>query len=74
MFSEVDYGFGGAGFDLAVVFEELGRAGAVDPLLETSVLAGGLIAALGNDAQRELLEQVIAGSMQPALAHGEPAS
>lgn len=74
VFSEADNGFGGAGFDLAVVFEELGRAGAVDPLLETGVLSGGLIAALGNDAQKALLEQVIGGNMQLALAHGEPAS
>ena len=45
-------GFGGAGFDLATVFEELGRAGVVEPFLETAVLGGGLLAALGDEAQR----------------------
>lgn len=74
LFDAADGGFGGAGFDLAVLFEELGRAGAVDPLLETGVLAGGLLAALGNGGQKALLEEVIAGSLQLALAHGEPAA
>lgn len=41
LFTEEQGGFGGAGFDLAVVFEELGRAGVVEPLLESAVLAGG---------------------------------
>jgi alkylation response protein AidB-like acyl-CoA dehydrogenase len=74
LFSEDDGGFGGAGFDIAVVFEELGRAGVVEPVLDTAVLAGGLIAALGNSAQKAHLEQVIAGELQLAFAHGEPQS
>ncbi|WP_205470529.1 acyl-CoA dehydrogenase [Breoghania sp. L-A4] len=54
------------------MFEELGRAGATEPLLDTGVLAGGLLA---GDAQHcSLIEQVIEGSIQLALAHGEPAS
>ena len=74
LFSEDDGGFGGAGFDIAVVFEELGRAGVVEPVLDTAVLAGGLIAASGNSAQKAHLEAVIAGEMQLAFAHGEPQS
>jgi len=31
LFGEEHGGLGGSGFDLAVVFEELGRAGSVDP-------------------------------------------
>ncbi|MGR3508301.1 MAG: acyl-CoA dehydrogenase family protein, partial [Sulfitobacter sp.] len=31
LFTEDQGGFGGAGFDIAVVFEELGRAGVVEP-------------------------------------------
>lgn len=73
LFSEADGGFGGAGFDLMVVFEEMGRAGATEPLLEV-VLAGGLIAALGSEAQKAHLEAVIGGGMQLAFAHGEPGS
>lgn len=74
LFSEDSGGFGGAGFDISVVFEELGRAGVVEPILETCVLGGGLIAALGNEAQKALLESVIAGETRLALAHGEPRS
>ncbi|WP_417713246.1 acyl-CoA dehydrogenase family protein [Pseudophaeobacter arcticus] len=74
LFSEEDGGFAGAGFDLTTVFEELGRAGAVEPLLDTAILGGGLIAALGNETQKELVEQVIGGELHLALAHGEPNS
>lgn len=74
LLSEEDGGFGGKGFDIATVFEELGRAGVVEPLLETGILGGGLIAALGSDEQKKLLEEIIGGGAQLALAHGEPAS
>jgi alkylation response protein AidB-like acyl-CoA dehydrogenase len=74
LFSEGQGGYGGAGFDLAVVFEELGRAGVVEPFLDSAVLGGGLIAALGNDEQLKLVEQVIDGSLHLAFAHGEPTS
>lgn len=74
LFSEDHGGFAGAGFDLALVFEELGRVGAVDPLLDTAVLGGGLIAALGNDGQKALIEEIIGGTAQLAFAHGEPGS
>lgn len=71
LFTEEQGGFGGAGFDIAVVFEELGRAGVVEPFLDTAVLGGGLIAELGAS---EMVEDIIAGGTQLALAHGEPAS
>ena len=32
LFSEEDGGFGGAGFDIALTFEEMGRAGAFEPI------------------------------------------
>ncbi len=74
LFSEDDGGFAGEGFDIALVFEELGRVGAQDPLIDTAILGGGLIAALGTDAQKEAIETVIAGGQHLALAHGEPSS
>ncbi len=74
LFAEEDGGFAGAGFDISLVFEELGRVGAVDPLIDTAVLGGGLISALGNDRQKELLEQIIGGAAQLAFAHTEPSS
>lgn len=72
MFSEADNGFGGTGFDIAVVFEELGRSGVIEPVLATAVLGGALIARLGNDTQRHLIDQIISGQTIIALAHNEP--
>ena len=74
LFEEAHGGFGGAGFDLALVFEETGRAGAVEPLLDTAVLAGGLLAALGGEARAGDVEKLIGGGLQLAFAHGEPGS
>lgn len=74
LFTEDQGGFGGAGFDIAVVFEELGRAGVVEPVLDTAILGGRLITAIGSDAQKALVEDVIAGAAHLALAHGEPVS
>ncbi|MEP3331460.1 acyl-CoA dehydrogenase [Sedimentitalea sp.] len=74
LFTEDQGGFGGAGFDITTVFEELGRAGVVEPFLETAVLGGGLIAVLGTEDQQTLIENVIGGGLHLALAHGEPTS
>ncbi|UWR14837.1 acyl-CoA dehydrogenase family protein [Sulfitobacter sp. M368] len=74
LFTEEQGGFGGKGFDLAVVFEELGRAGVVEPVLDSAVLAGGLLADLGNEAQQAHVETLIGGGLHMALAHGEPSS
>ena len=67
-------GFGGAGFDIMVVFEQLGRALSVEPMLATGVLGAGLVAELGSEAQKAQLEDVIAGARLMTLAHSEPAA
>ncbi len=72
LFTEEAGGFGGAGFDIAVVFEELGRGLVVEPFL-SNLLAGTILAG-GNDSQKAVLEGVISGETLLALAHGEPAS
>ncbi len=74
LFRETDGGFGGAGFDIAVVFEALGRGLVVEPLLGSAVLAGEAIATAGNAAQKTVLDELIAGSTIAALAHDEPDS
>ena len=71
LFSEDDGGFGGAGFDIALVFEELGRAGVVEPVLDSALLPGRLLAAAGDT---DRVADLIAGDLQLALAHGEPSS
>ena len=70
LFSEDKGGFGGAGFDIAVVFEELGRAGVIEPLLAT-LLAGSVLSQLYNQEHVQLIENVIAGGDLITLAHGE---
>ncbi|TFL18055.1 acyl-CoA dehydrogenase family protein [Jannaschia formosa] len=62
-------GYGGAGSDLMVVFEEIGRAGSDLPLIDTGVLGAGLLAAAGQD-----VDDVLAGGARIALAHAEPGS
>ena len=71
LFAEEVGGFGGAGFDIIIVFEELGRGLVVEPFLAT-LLAGTALAASGSHSDQ--LETVMAGGGQLALAHGEPAS
>ncbi len=68
LFDEAAGGFGGTGFDIAVVFEALGRALVVEPFLGT-LMAGRLI---GD--RTALIERVIAGTSILAFAHYEPQS
>jgi alkylation response protein AidB-like acyl-CoA dehydrogenase len=44
----------------------------VEPFLASAVLAGGAIAAAGNDAQKALIEEIIAGGKIATFAHDEP--
>jgi len=73
LFKEADGGFGGAGFDVTVVFEALGRGLVVEPLLG-AVMAGEAIAAVGNDAQKAVLADIVGGTTVAAFAHDEPES
>ncbi|MBX2854893.1 MAG: acyl-CoA dehydrogenase family protein [Rhodobacteraceae bacterium] len=63
-------GFGGAGEDLAVVFEALARGAVVEPFLASGVLGAWPLARAGGHTS--VLEQVIAGEALIAFAHGEP--
>jgi alkylation response protein AidB-like acyl-CoA dehydrogenase len=71
LFTEAQGGFGGDGFDLAVVFESLGRGLVVEPFLASAVLAGSALAHAGNDVQQALLASLIDGSHIATLAHEE---
>jgi alkylation response protein AidB-like acyl-CoA dehydrogenase len=74
LFQEADGGFGGAGFDIAVVFEAIGRGLVVEPLLGSAVLAGDVIATVGNAAQKAMLGDIIDGTTIAAFAHDEPST
>jgi alkylation response protein AidB-like acyl-CoA dehydrogenase len=71
LFSEDDGGFAGGGFDIALVFEALGRGLVVEPFLST-VLAGSAIAHAGHAAQKAVLDEIIGGTRIAAFAHAEP--
>lgn len=71
LFSEASGGFGGSGFDIAVVFEQLGGGLVVEPFL-ANLLAGTALAASGS--HDGALEEAIAGGSLLAWAHGEPGS
>jgi alkylation response protein AidB-like acyl-CoA dehydrogenase len=70
----------GLGFDpdeagqieLMVVLTEIGRRLAPEPVAEAALIPGGLLAELGNDEQRTLLEAVAEGNTLLVLAHQEP--
>lgn len=71
LFDECDGGFGGKGFDIAVVFECLGRGLVLEPFLDT-LMVGRAIALAGSTAQKARLAELIDGSCSVALAHDEP--
>ncbi len=69
LFGEDVGGFGGSGFDIMVVFEELGRALAVEPFLGTLMVGRALATA---DAGHDALAGIVAGTTIAAFAHQEP--
>ncbi|MDY0107789.1 MAG: acyl-CoA dehydrogenase family protein, partial [Giesbergeria sp.] len=73
LFPEQDGGFGGAGFDVAVVFEALGRGLVVEPFLG-ALMVGRALGAAGTAAQKEIIAGLMDGSTVAALAHDEPGS
>ncbi|MBV2179833.1 MAG: acyl-CoA dehydrogenase family protein [Castellaniella sp.] len=73
LFREDQGGYGGTGFDVAVVFEELGRRLVVEPFLG-ALMAGHALAQAGSDAQRAQLSAIIRGTCKSAFAHAEPDS
>jgi alkylation response protein AidB-like acyl-CoA dehydrogenase len=70
----------GLGFDPAeagqieimVVLTEIGRRLAPEPVVHAALGPGAVIAEVGNDAQKQLLEIVAAGQKLLAFAHLEP--
>jgi alkylation response protein AidB-like acyl-CoA dehydrogenase len=75
-----EIGILGLGFDpdeagqleLMVVLTELGRRLAPEPVAQAALIPGGLVAELGSDEQRKLLDEVAEGRTLLALAHQEP--
>lgn len=75
-----EVGILGLGFDpteagqieAMVVLTEVGRRLAPEPVAQAALIPGGLIAELGSDRQKEILDGVAAGETLLAFAHAEP--
>jgi alkylation response protein AidB-like acyl-CoA dehydrogenase len=75
-----DTGILGLGFDPAeagqieimLVLTEIGRRLAPEPVVHAALGPGAIIAELGTDTQKQLLDEVAAGRTLLAFAHSEP--
>ena len=67
-------GSGGGSAEAMLIAEELGRALAIEPYIDTVIVAGGLLSRAGGDAAASVLEEIAAGSAIVALAATEPES
>jgi alkylation response protein AidB-like acyl-CoA dehydrogenase len=71
LFTEAQGGWGGTGFDIATVFESLGRGLVVEPFLASAVLAGSALSHAGTPPQQALVDEIMAGHLIATLAHEE---
>ncbi|WP_372658961.1 acyl-CoA dehydrogenase [Hydrogenophaga sp.] len=70
LFTEAQGGMGGAGLDIAVVFESLGRGLVVEPVVG-ALMAGQALAASGDPRTAAELEALIGGERIILMAHEE---
>ncbi|MBS9534501.1 acyl-CoA dehydrogenase family protein [Mycobacterium sp. M1] len=62
----------GGQIEVMVVLTEIGRQLAPEPVVHAALGPGAAIVEAGSDAQRELLDEVVAGDRLLAFAHTEP--
>lgn len=62
----------GGQIEIMVVLNEIGRRLAPEPVLHGAIGPGAIIAEVGTDAQRALLDEVASGGRILAFAHTEP--
>ncbi|MDH3751242.1 MAG: acyl-CoA/acyl-ACP dehydrogenase, partial [Gammaproteobacteria bacterium] len=74
-FSEADGGFDGGPVEMMVMLQQFGRGLIVEPYLANVILAGGILRRAASEPQKlKLLQPLIAGELQAALAYVEPQS
>lgn len=72
-FAEEDGGMGAGPIEVMGVMTEVGRRLVPEPILDSVIVGGGLVASCGSAAQRaELLSAVAEGTTLLAFAHQEP--
>jgi alkylation response protein AidB-like acyl-CoA dehydrogenase len=62
----------GGPLEIMVVLNEIGRRLAPEPVLHGALVPGSIIAEVGTDVQRKLLDEVASGQRLLAFAHAEP--
>jgi alkylation response protein AidB-like acyl-CoA dehydrogenase len=71
-FDEAHGGLGGGALENLIVMEELGKAIAIEPYLQTVVIGGGALKAVGGAQADSFIPEIIAGNMIIAFAYAEP--
>lgn len=71
-FAEEHGGLGGGALENAIVMEELGKVMAIEPYLQTVVLGGGALKAVGGAQADTIIPEIIMGNTIIAFAYAEP--
>lgn len=71
-FGEELGGMGGGALENAIIMEELGKAIAIEPYLQTVVIGGGALKAAGGPLAEAMIPAIIGGEAIIAFAYAEP--
>jgi alkylation response protein AidB-like acyl-CoA dehydrogenase len=71
-FSEDHGGLGGGAFENQLIMEQLGEVIAIEPYLQTVVIGGGALKAIGGAIADAMIPQIISGEAIIAFAYAEP--
>lgn len=71
-FAEELGGMGGGALENSIIMEEMGKAIAIEPYLQTVVLGGGALKAVGGPLAEATIPAIIGGEAIIAFAYAEP--
>ena len=71
-FAEEHGGLGGGALENQIMMEKLGEAIAIEPYLQTVVIGGGALKAVGGAIADAVIPQIIEGNVIIAFAYAEP--
>ena len=71
-FAEDIGGMGGGALENAIIMEELGKAIAIEPYLQTVVIGGGALKAAGGAMAAAVIPAIVGGEAIIAFAYAEP--
>jgi alkylation response protein AidB-like acyl-CoA dehydrogenase len=71
-FSEDHGGLGGGHLENALIMEEMGKVMAIEPYLQTVVIGGGALKAVGGAQADAIIPGIIGGETTIAFAYAEP--